>query len=447
MMNRRPTKKNDTQRMPFKRLRGSMSRILADKRFLLLVSLMVAVLSWSALVVSDSTLTRPKTFANVSVNVTNEAALKSRGYIVMDDIKELVPGVRMTVEVTQQNYDRVTSTSYNPHFDLSKIDSEGVHTLPLNFSSQLYGPVLDCQPDSVTVNVERYMTRRVPVVLELTGFEQENVYLDNYRTDPNMLSVSGPQSLVTSVARAVAKLDLSSLSLERMSDRTALDVELQDAAGHVIISDKLQITNQTVITDSVIVDTEVVPAAMVPIAVESMVVGEPAEGYELVDIHVEQDALRVAAKEDLLGKMEFITTETPLDITGATATMDGYVKIKRLAGVENALPSELAVTAEIVEKTIERTLRDVEIEIQGVRDGLQAKLSDRKSTVQLTGGYAFIDALSREDVHLFVDALGLEAGDHALSVQIRIDNAQEFTCALSVPEIMVSLVDTAQENP
>ncbi|MBR4039824.1 MAG: hypothetical protein IKJ11_06985 [Clostridia bacterium] len=446
MMNRRPTKKSDTQRMPFKRLRGGMSRLLADKRFTLLISLVIAVLSWSALVASDSTLTRPKTFTNVSVNVNNESALKSRGFIVMDDIKELVPGVRMTVEVTQQNYDRVTSTSYNPHFDLSKIDSEGVHTLPLNFSSQLYGPVIDCQPNSVTVNVERYITRRVPVVLELTGFEQENIYLDSYRTDPNMLSVSGPQSLVSSVARAVAKLELSSLSLDRMSDRTALDVELQDTAGNVIVSDKLQITNQTVITDSVIVETEAVPAAMVPIAVESLVVGEPAEGYELVGISIEQDALRVAAKEELLGKMEFITTETPLDITGATATMDGYVKIKRLSGIENALPGELAVTAEIAEKTIERTLRDVEIEIQGVRDGLKAKLSDKKSTVQLTGGYAFIQSLAREDVHLFVDALGLEAGSHTLSVQIRVDNAQEFTCALSVPEVAVTLVDTAQEN-
>ena len=231
MMNRRPTKKNDASRAPFKGLRSAMSRILGSKRFLLLVSLGVAVLTWSALVVSDATLTRPKFFANVPVSVTNESTLKSRGYIVMDDIKELVPGVRMTVEVTQQNYGRVTSTSYNPHFDLSKIEGEGENTLSVQFSSQLYGPVIDCVPGSVTVNVERYMTRRVPVVLELTGFAPEDVYLDSYRSDPNMLSVSGPKSLVTSVARAVAKLDVSTLSLDRMSDRTALDVELQDASG------------------------------------------------------------------------------------------------------------------------------------------------------------------------------------------------------------------------
>lgn len=439
MMNRRPTKRNDSPRGPFRNLRSTMLSIIASKRFLLFVSLLIAVLSWSALVVSDATLTRPKFFQNVPVNVTNESTLKSRGYIVMDDIKALVPSVRMTVEVTQQNYNRVTSTSYNPHFDLSKVEGEGENTLTVNYSSQLYGPVIDCVPESVTVNVERYMTRRVPVVVELTGYEQENVYLDNYRTDPNMLSVSGPQSLVTRVARAVAKLDLSTLSLDRMSDRTALDVELQDSAGNTIVSDKLEITNQTVITDSVIVDTEVVPAAMVPLAIEGMVIGEPAEGYELIGVYVEQDALRVAAKKDLLGSIEFITTESPLDIAGATGTVDGYVKIKRLMGVENALPSEIAVTAEIAEKTIERTLRSVEIVIEGVGDGLAAKASEKSSTVQLTGAYSFIESLEREDVRLYVDAGGLEAGKHTLPVQIRIDNAEAFTCALSVPEIMVTL--------
>lgn len=441
MMNRRPTKKSDAPRGPFKGLRSGMSRILASKRFLLLVSLLIAVLSWSALVVSDATLTRPKFFANVPVGVTNESTLKSRGYIVMDDIEEIVPGVRMTVEVTQQNYGRVTSTSYNPHFDLSKVEGTGENTIPISFSSQLYGPVIACEPNSVTVNVERYMTRRVPVVLELTGDEQEDLYLDSYRTDPNMLSVSGPQSLVTSVARAVAKLDVSTLSLDRMSDRTALDVELQDAAGQVIVSDKLQITNQTVITDSVIVDTEVVPAAMVPLAIDNMVTGEPAEGYELVNIFVEQDALRVAAKEELLGSIEFITTDQPLDITGAMDNVDGYVKIKRLTGIENALPSEIAVTAEIVEKTTERTLRNVGITVENLPADMEAKLSVRQSAVQVTGPYSFIGELKNSNVRLFVDVKDLEAGEHQLVVQAAIDNDESFSCALSTPEITVTLTE------
>ena len=442
MMNSRPPKRNNAPRGPFRGLRDMMARIVGSKRFLLLASLLVAVLTWSVLVASDTTLTRPKTFQNVSVSVIGEATLKSRGFIVMDDLDELVSGVRMTVEVTQANYNRVSGTSYNPHFDLTEVTGVGENTLEIAYSSQIYGPVISCEPSTITVNVERYMTRRVPVVLEMVGFAPEDVYLDSYRTDPTMLSVSGPQSLVTSVARAVAKLDLSTLSTDRASDRTALDVELQDASGAVIVSDKLEITNQTVITDSVIVDTEVVPAAMVPLELDSLVTGEPAEGYALENVYVEQDALRVAAKQEILGSIEFITVDQPLDISGATGNVSGYVKLKKLTGIENTLPGEIAVTAEIAEKSIERTLRAVDIDVEGVEDGLSAKLSARQSTVQLTGAHSFIDALEREDVRLFVDASGLGEGKHTLPVQIGIDNAQDFTCALSVPEVTVTLTQT-----
>lgn len=442
MMNSRPPKRNNAPRGPFRGLRDMMARIVSSKRFLLLASLLVAVLTWSVLVASDTTLTRPKTFQNVSASIIGEATLKSRGFIVMDDLEELVSGVRMTVEVTQANYNRVSGTSYNPHFDLTDVTGVGENTLEIAYSSQIYGPVISCEPSTITVNVERYMTRRVPVVLEMVGFAPEDVYLDSYRTDPTMLSVSGPQSLVTSVARAVAKLDLSTLSTDRASDRTALDVELQDASGAVIVSDKLEITNQTVITDSVIVDTEVVPAAMVPLELDSLVTGEPAEGYELASVYVEQDALRVAAKQEILGSIEFITVDQPLDISGATGNVSGYARLKKLTGIENTLPGEIAVTAEIAEKSIERTLRAVDIDVEGVEDGLSAKLSARQSTVQLTGAYSFIDALSREDVRLFVDASGLDEGKHTLPVQIGIDNAQDFTCALSVPEVTVTLTQT-----
>ena len=205
------------------------------------------------------------------------------------------------------------------------------------------------------------------------------------------------------------------------------------------MSDKLEITNQTVITDSVIVDTEVVPAVMVPLELEGLVTGEPAAGYELVNVYVEQDALRVAAKQDILGTIEFITADQPLDISGATGNVSGYARLKKLTGIENTLPGEIAVTAEIAEKTMERTLRNVDIDAEGVQEGLGAKLSVRQSTVQLTGAYRFIDALEREDVRLFVDAAGLGEGKHTLPVQIHIDNAQEFTCALSVPEVTVTL--------
>ena len=66
-------------------------------------------------------------------------------------------------------------------------------------------------------------------------------------------------------------------------------------------------------------------------------------------------------------------------------------------------------------------------------------LGRSQTTVQLTGGYRFISALRKEDVRLFVDVSELEAGTHTLPVQIHIDNAEKFDCALGTPEISVTI--------
>lgn len=441
MMNSRPTRKPDAPRGPFRGMRDFVSRVLQSRRFLLLLSVLMAVLTWSALVASDGTLTREKVFQNVSVSITGESTLKSRGYIVMDDIEALVPGVKMTVEVAQSNYNRVSGTSYNPHFDLAKVEGVGENEIPISFSSQLYGPVVECDPSCIVVNVERYMTRRVPVVIELAGETSPEIYLDSYKTDPTMLSVSGPQSLVTSVSRAVAKLDLTALSAERMSDRTALVVELQASDGTPVVSDKLEVTNQLVITDSVIVDTELVPAREIPLKLEELVAGKPAEGYELAGVEVEQTALRIAARQEILDGIEFLMTDQPLDITDAAEDVSGFVKLKRVSGIENTLPGEIAVTASIREQTVERTLRRVPIEIDALTAGLHAQISSSEVTVQLTGGYHFINGLEKQDVRLFVDAGGLEPGEHILPVQIHLDNAEAFACALSAPEVILTITE------
>ena len=438
MMNSRPTKKPDAPRGPFRELRRAISRILGSRAFLMALSLLTAVVFWSILVASDGTLTREKTFQNVAVSVTGESTLKSRGYIVMDDLDALISGVKMTVEVTQSNYSRVSGTSYNPHVDLTQVTGEGENVLNIAFSSQLYGPVVSCEPSSVKVNVERYITRRVPVVLETSG-GLPGYYLDSAKTDPTMLSVSGPQSLVSQVARAVASIDVSLLSGERRSDRNSTQIRLQDAAGNTVESDLIEITNQTVLTDTVVVETELVPMREVPLEVESLVTGEPAEGYELLEVTVSQESLLIAAADEVLDAITVLTTDQPLSIEGATQDVTGTVRLRRPTGIENTVPYDVTVTARIGEMTAQRTLRQVQVEVDGLDDSLRVSLSREKQTVQLTGPYTFINGLSQSDVRLFVDVNGLGEGTHVVPVQISIDNAPEFACALSSPEITVTI--------
>ena len=147
----------------------------------------------------------------------------------------------------------------------------------------------------------------------------------------------------------------------------------------------------------------------------------------------------VAARQEVLDAISVLTTDSPLNIEGATGDVTGYVRLKKLTGIENTLPTEIGVTARISEKQIECTLRRLPIQTDGLSDGLTASLSTGSTTAQLTGGYAFVENLKGTDVHLFVDVSGLTEGVYTLPVQIHIDNAPEFTCALGSPEVTVTL--------
>ena len=246
-------------------------------------------------------------------------------------------------------------------------------------------------------------------------------------------------ALVSRVSRAVATLDIGLLSGDRRSDRAAVGIRLQDVSGGEIASDLIEITNQTVLTSTVVVETEIVPVREVPLAVATLVSGTPAEGYELVEIVPAQESMLVAADDEVLAAITELTTDQPLSIEGATQDVTGSVRLRRPAGIENTMPYDVTVTARIQEKTVQRTLRQVQVEVDGLDDSLRATLSREKQTVQLTGLYTFIEGLSQSDVRLFVDVNGLGEGTHVVPVQISIDNAPEFACALSSPEVTVTI--------
>ena len=103
------------------------------------------------------------------------------------------------------------------------------------------------------------------------------------------------------------------------------------------------------------------------------------------------------------------------------------------------------MTVEICEKTIERTLSAVDVEVDGLDKNMKASLSADKLTLQLTGPFGYLKQLTREELRLFVNVDGLAPGEHLLPVQIYLNNVEELgvelSCALSEPEITVTIME------
>ena len=437
MMNgRKPIKPKG--RGPFRNLRRRFATLTASDTFLKVFSLLAAIAVWGVLMASDSTLPRQKTFKAAGLTAVGEGALLTRGFIVTDDLTQL-PAVDLTVEVTQENYNRASLASYNPHIDLSMVTGEGEWDLPVTWTSQFYGAVVACKPSTIRLNVERYITRRVPVVVTLGGEMPEGLFLVDYDADPSVLTVSGPFSEVARIARAEVTLDQSALSSERMNDQTALSYVLQEADGTIVPTGKMSVTSQSVLTSTVTVQTRLLPMKKVPIALEGLTIGKPAEGYVLQDAWPLEETVSLAAEPEVLEGISHVLVERPLDITGADATLNGYIQLALPSGIRNKPPAQMGATAVIEEGQIERTFRNVPIVVEGAADGLEIALSVSRTNAQITGGYAFVSGLDPEEIALYVDASGLLEGQHTLPVRVRIDNAQPFTLALGNTEVQATV--------
>lgn len=419
-----------------------LRKIYKSNTFLIIFSVLCAMMLWSVLVAADGTLTREKVFTDVELTMTGADTLKSNGYIVVDDAQSVLPTLRLTVEVTQSNYSRATAANFSPRVDVSKIRATGEQTVEITFGSSVYGKVISCEPSSVTLNVERYISsNRIPVVVETEGTLEEGLWMNSPSLDPTYISVSGPRSVVNSIKRVVAKFDLGLLNGDSVTQRNAVPFVLEDAEGNPVDTSLLRTTYQSILIDTVTVETDVYPQKALPIDIAGAYTGEPAEGYEVTDVTVQPEAVLVAADAQVLEQMSAAVLDAPIDITDATTSQSVTVRIKKLTDAQNMNIGEALVHVEIAEKQRERTFKNVPILITGVQETQQVKLSSKSAHVTLSGPYHFIEDLTADDIILSVDLAGLASGEHLVGIACNVANAPEYTCVLSIDQVTATITE------
>lgn len=406
-----------------------------------LFAVLLAVFFWLVVLSSDPTLEREKVF-ETNATVTGAETLRSRGFIVTDDLIGTPIAVEMTAEVTQGNYDRATATSFSPRLDLSQITEEGEQEIFFTAGYSTYGVVKEFEPASITVNVERYATRsRVPVTVRATGESSETLWHSVPVCDPAIVSVSGPASLVNQVRRAVAELPLESLSqdLEMMSLTSALKLETAD--GEVIESPLIQVTAESIAVDSVRIDCSVLPLKTVPVDLESAVTGMPAHGYVISEVSISPPMVTLADSANALEYMNAIYLESAVNVQNATQNIMVTVPIQSASAYAYCSAKEATVNVTIVPATHTHTYSHLAVAVENLAPGLQAKLSRTEQSAVISGAYQDVEGLRAENVHLYVNAAGLEPGVYSVPVLCRVDGTESYSYQPQQPAITLTITE------
>ena len=372
----------------------------------LLLALILAVVVWISAV----------TASNPNVERTRTVPLDIIGL----DADMLIVGnvptqVRVTLEAPSSVMDSMNAAenAVQAWVDLAGLDP-GTHDLRVQvqvnpaFRPVRQGPVI---PELVEVTLEPLLTRSFPVNIDVTGEPAVGYQKGRLVTEPSSVTVSGAASLVSQIEQVGAALDISGVTetIERNVSLVAVDQQGEAVSGVNITPTETSVTQPIFLQGgyrNVIVRVETV--------------GQPADGYKLTNITVSPlNVVVFSSDPQLVNDLPGYVETEPVDLSGAVDDIDTYVSIVVPEGVSMVGNQFVLVQVSIaaIEGTLNMSLPVLPIGLLPIQAAL---ISPETVDVILSGPVPILDAMTPEDVRVFVDVSDLELGIYQLEPQVEI---------------------------
>lgn len=409
-----------------RKLAWLLKRVFIDHWLSKLLALLLALVLWAGLIVQDPSLTREKTFQDVTVNVIGTDTLKRNGFIVVSDMASVLQDVDLKVDVPQRQYANAQASNYNVRIDLSRISGVGEQDVRImTTNSATYGTVASISTSTVRLEVDAYVSASIPVNVVVEGEPPEGYYALTPTADPAELRVSGPKSIVEQISRADVVVNQSRLPAREGAVRTAERFVLLGQDDQPIVSDLLQVTDESVLVSTVTVDQRMQSMRTVNVSDLGLVTGEPARGYEVRNVYFTPSEMPVAGSRALLDKLNMLYLNSGVDVTGRSESFTVTQNLRRQSGVTYLWGTDVTIAVEIAPRMISRTFTGLPLSVKGAAEGLVALTPVTTASVTITGPQLWLESLDRSAVHLSVDVTGLPAGEAQAYVLCSVDGGED----------------------
>ena len=410
--------KNSTEKTGFWKRVGAAIRGFCTKNIVIkIVALLFAVLLWGY-VLTDLNPYRTKTITNVNTSFEGEAELLAQGLCVRGDRSEILSNVTVQVRTQLANYTSLSASQVNATISLRNISEARVYELPVNAAvTSGYGVVQSVTPSVATVEIDTLLRKTIPVTPIITTSLPEGYWADmDNRSITLYVDVEGPKTDIERVRRAECVIDLTDRTSSIFS---TYDIVLYDGDDNVISSDILIGT-----MPSATVRIPIYPVKTVPIDAEGSLEGADnlAPNHVLHDVTVSPDTVRLVGEKSVLDEIDSVKLEA-ISVSGGDELMIVKSKIivpdgTRLLDDAGLLEddSTVSVSVDIRESTSERVFEQLAIEVEGLRDGLQASLELETVDLRVEGRVSLVDILKRSDIRVQVDVTNLAAGEYYLDL-------------------------------
>ncbi|HSK92527.1 MAG TPA: CdaR family protein [Candidatus Angelobacter sp.] len=352
----------------------------------------------------------------------------------------VISGTPGAVDVTYRAPNDVTGTltgdSFRATVDLSDYDMERSpepQVLPVQVVSLVEGvEVVHREPATVTVEIDRLVTRVVPVTVDY-GQVPESLEIGEPVTSVDEVEVRGASTLVDRVDRAVGRvlIDESGIRVERTVTLEPVDIDGQPVANVAVDPE----------TITVEIDVQAVETNRT-IAVRPQITGTPSPGFALASLSVEPSTVTIRGLPDVLTEIEEILTAS-VDIGGLSADEEFEIDLIIPDGARLLEPEEARGTVTVlIEPSVSSRTFVVGVVCDGAGDNACLPGLEQISVTVSGPGSAFAQ-LSAANLTPILDVSGLDPGSYQITPSIGGLPAGVSLEAISPGSVPVTLVAPA----
>lgn len=284
------------------------------------------------------------------------------------------------------------------------------------------------------ISLDDLVSRRFMITADTTGQVADGYALGEVTvTNPNVLNVTGPATIVDKIDSVVATIDVEGMSMN-LSDNV-LPV-FYDADGNEIDTTRLKYNNTTVTIAAKILRVKEIPLSFTT-------TGTPSGDYRVVEITSDPENIRIKGASSVLNPiMSLAIPAEVLNVSGARDDLTTTIDITEYLpdGVElvDAADATVTVTVRIEayqSKTF--TIDTKDITVNGLGDGYELAFEQNSVMVTISGLQNDLNRLSAADLASAIDVSGMEEGLHQVNLEIELDETNYAARTVSV-EVKIS---------
>lgn len=344
-------------------------------------------------------------------------------------------GVRLTLNAPLSIWEQLNSNqnSVRAWVDLSGLP-KGDHTIPVQAQVGLAAVrITKVEPLEVDVHLESFVTRAYTVTTNITGEPALGYRRGTATLEPEVVSISGPESLVERVVETRVSMDMSGAndSIRRNITVQALDEQGASIQGITISPATVSLSQPVRLL-----------GGYRNVVVKVVTTGEVASGYWLTNISVSPPNVTVfSTNPQLVNALPGYVESNPLDISNLADDVDIRATLNLPEGV--TLAGEESVLVRLSIAALEGSLPiTLPLEIVGLPPELFASISPDSVEVLLTGPLPILNNLNPAGIRISINLSGLVPGDYQVTPVVDLLPNQIQVASILPEEVLVTISDT-----